>query len=300
MQLDHTNIVIRERSASDTLDLSLFVVRRNLGNLLLLLAIGAAPFAIVNYLALGWMLEVDRRDYDDFGVVSFSVRHYFWMVALIIVQAPIATAFMTRYLGDYIFVGQPSLKDVIKAVFKRVVPLLYVQGVVRGAILILVMSALIDPDNENFWPEVLAVIAVMINLLIRTIRPYINELVLLERNPMFFAKEGVLTTRVRSARLHRDDSSASTRFVIGCVFSVFLALALINLMYAMIGLLFNEWTATDGLKHIVVPLSCWLAAGFVAVTRFLNYLNRRIENEGWEVELRIRAEANRLFGEASR
>ena len=42
------------------------------------------------------------------------------------------------------------------------------------------------------------------------------------------------------------------------------------------------------------PLSLWLVAGFLAVVRFLSYLDIRIRQEGWAVELRIRAEATRL------
>lgn len=297
MQLDQTNIVIRERSASDTLDISLFVIRRNLGALMLLLTIGVLPFAIANYLMLGWMLEVDPRDYDEFGVFSYSVRHYFWMIVLIVVEAPLATALITRFLGDYIFVGQPRIKDVLRDVISRLGPLLFVQGVSRAGFAMAVLVVFIDSDNENFLPEVLAVAVLAVNLLVRTIRPYINELVLLEQNPLFVAREGQLTTGVRSARLHRDDSSASTRFIIGSVFAVFLAGALINLCFVASGVLFNEWSPTSVLKHVAVPLASWLAAGFVAVTRFLNYLNRRIENEGWEVELRVKAEANRLFAE---
>ncbi len=300
MQLDKTNIVIRERGAGDTLDLTLFVVRHNLGQLLFLLALGVVPFAILNYFCIGWMLDVDRRDYTEMQVTGLAVRHYMWMTALIAVQAPIATAFITRFMGDYVFLGGPPLKRVMKDVLSRLVALLYVQGVLRLGFVVMIMVFFIDRDSESYVAESLAMFAMIGNLLIRAIRPYINELVILERNPFSSKDNNTLTVAVRSSRLHSDDPSAFFRFVIGSVFGVFLSIALINMIYVTIGVLFGDTSFSPIIRHIVVPTACWLSAGFLAVTRFMNYLNRRIENEGWEVELRIKAEASRLFAEGYR
>jgi len=297
LQLDQTNIVIRERGASETLDLSLFVLRENFGRLLLLLALGAAPFAILNYLAVGWMLDIDPRDYDDVAVVGYKIRHYFWMISLITIEAPLATVFITRFLGDYVFLGKFSVLVVIRDVFQRIVSLLYAQGLVRGGLLSIFLVMMIDKDDELYFAEVLFACLLMGNLLARAVRPYINELLVLERNPLFRPRPGQLTAGVRSARLHRDDSTAFVRFLTGCVFAIVLSLSMINLVYSLGGVLFNSWGIGPVLQHIVVPVSCWLAAGFVSVTRFLKYLNRRIEGEGWELELRLKAEASRLFSE---
>ena len=46
--------------------------------------------------------------------------------------------------------------------------------------------------------------------------------------------------------------------------------------------------------HVVVPVALWTVAGFMAVVRFLSYMDLRIRNEGWEVELLLRAAAERL------
>jgi hypothetical protein len=42
------------------------------------------------------------------------------------------------------------------------------------------------------------------------------------------------------------------------------------------------------------PISLWIVAGIMAVVRFLSYLDIRIRQEGWAVELRMRAEAIRF------
>jgi hypothetical protein len=46
--------------------------------------------------------------------------------------------------------------------------------------------------------------------------------------------------------------------------------------------------------YVCVPLAMWIVAGYFCVVRFLSYLDLRIRREGWEVELRMRAEAARL------
>jgi len=42
------------------------------------------------------------------------------------------------------------------------------------------------------------------------------------------------------------------------------------------------------------PLALWFVAGFMTIVRFLQYLDLRIRQEGWEVELRMRAAGARI------
>ena len=46
--------------------------------------------------------------------------------------------------------------------------------------------------------------------------------------------------------------------------------------------------------QVVYPACLWLVVAFMAVVRFLSYLDLRIRHEGWEVELLMRAESLRL------
>jgi hypothetical protein len=46
--------------------------------------------------------------------------------------------------------------------------------------------------------------------------------------------------------------------------------------------------------ELVYPACLWLVVMFLAVVRFLSYLDLRIKHEGWEVELLMKAEALRL------
>ena len=45
---------------------------------------------------------------------------------------------------------------------------------------------------------------------------------------------------------------------------------------------------------IETQLAFWIVAVYFSVVRFLSYLDGRIRNEGWEVELLLRAQRARL------
>ena len=48
------------------------------------------------------------------------------------------------------------------------------------------------------------------------------------------------------------------------------------------------------LRFVLFQAAIWLVVVFFTIARFLNYLDQRIRNEGWEVELALRAEGERL------
>ena len=48
------------------------------------------------------------------------------------------------------------------------------------------------------------------------------------------------------------------------------------------------------LWNVCTPIALWLVAGYFTIVRFLSYLDLRIRREGWELELSLRAEADRL------
>ena len=77
--------------------------------------------------------------------------------------------------------------------------------------------------------------------------------------------------------------------------SILLALSVYLGLYLFGSALFaHSWQHGFFMIQVGLPLSMWCVAGFFAVVRFLGYLDLRIRQEGWEVELKLRAEAQRL------
>jgi hypothetical protein len=75
---------------------------------------------------------------------------------------------------------------------------------------------------------------------------------------------------------------------------VLLILAIYGTFLFHAAVLRQDWIQGPWLTHVLLPLAMWIAACYFTVFRFLTYLDARIRQEGWEVELRLRAEANRL------
>jgi hypothetical protein len=131
--------------------------------------------------------------------------------------------------------------------------------------------------------------------MLRALRPYVNEIVLLEQNPLWARSDRVLTVARRSSHLHSPSSgdlfgrwlgsAAIATLLTGTAFGAFLFIS---------GVFFNDWRPGPIMLQTVFPLSLWIVAGFMTVARFLSYLDLRIRHEGWEVELLLRAEASRM------
>ncbi|MCA9262318.1 MAG: hypothetical protein KDA60_00655, partial [Planctomycetales bacterium] len=68
-----------------------------------------------------------------------------------------------------------------------------------------------------------------------------------------------------------------------------------TLWYAW-GMLLMTWDSHRWLLHILFPLSLWVVASYVAIVRFLSYLDLRIRREGWELELMLRSAAVHALG----
>ena len=62
------------------------------------------------------------------------------------------------------------------------------------------------------------------------------------------------------------------------------------------GVFFGVWTWEWWMDIVVFPINLWLVALWGTVFRFLSYLDCRTRLEGWELDLRLRAEAQRLTG----
>lgn len=265
MNFDVTHIVIRERGFAEIMDLALKVVRAHLPSLALCGMLGAAPWVIVNGLLLNGLVEdLDLRD----NATWFC----YLMMILVAVQTPLATAPITLFLGQVTFLEETDANRMFGD-FMRSLPQLLLHTLVRG-LLAVTFFGLMLPYG---------------------FRPFVSELILLERNPMFSGQDKRMTTARRSRNLH---SSAG-----GDLFGNWMASLAIGAMLIaalMLGIYFGAMQLagkTLTVRQVLIyclPLSTWLVIEFFAIVRFLAYLDLRIRREGWEVELKMRSEAARL------
>jgi hypothetical protein len=225
------------------------------------------------------------------------------MMVLVVWQAPLVTAPATVYLGKALFTPRPSLREVFGDLCSSLGQLVYSQGLLRGLLLFLLLywylgstdSGLRPPDDPSTY--FLMFLAYVIWFVWITRAPYLSEVILLERNPMRASRPGQMTTKRRSKDLHtsgRGDlpvrwmGSAAVGAMLTA--SVWLSIAILR------GLLLNQWKIDPAMFILYYPLALWIVACYFAVVRFLAYLDLRIHSEGWDVELAMYAERDRLQG----
>jgi hypothetical protein len=252
-----TAIRIRERTFPEILDLAFLVIRRWPLGLAATLAAGAIPFALLDR-ALG----VDGTE-------------WWWQAVVYAAEVPLATAPLVLWLGQATFVDRPSGARLVRDWLRSLVPMVLLQAVLRGVLLVLVVTV----------PYVYA------------LRPYGAEIILLER-------AGPDTAPRRSAGLHAGSMGLLlgrwiAALLCGLLFGGCLWYALATLRQALGGGLRAPEIDEGALGTIEGQVALWATIGYLAVVRFLSYLDLRIRREGWEVELELRAAAARLPGGSS-
>ncbi len=301
MQLDQTHVVIRLRTLSEIGDLAMVMIRRYPSSLLIGFVAGALPWAIANGFLIGWIPVVEAGyGLDDEEAMVEICRYLTWMALLVVLQAPAAGVMTTIFLGQAVFEQQPTWAVVFGEAKRQFGRWFVALGVVRLAIptMLLLLIRWGQPVS-GFW-DVLVPVAVMIwVLIVRGSRPFLPEILVLEQCPLRGGGESVITARRRSKSLHGPMASdLSGRFL---AVALVLSLLFLSVLYTLIwarGISIGNWSFLDlSVLLVVYPLALWIVAGISVLVRLLNYLDTRIRLEGWEVELAVRAEAIRQFGD---
>lgn len=310
MQLDKTLVAIRERDTLGVFDVSLPMIATLGRPLFIVFMIGAVPFAVWNYFTLvgpinAWLQANDlffNVEIDDEFPSRTPVHWYFLCAGFSYLQAQMAFPIATRYLGSAMFESNPRIVDSARDVWRVTTSLIWSLGFVRLGIVTLAAPFILIAGTQNESAMtlicVLVVALVGYTALLRAIRPYLLEIVVLEMNPIFAKSPTTLTIGRRSYNLHSPNAGdllgrwIVAVFVIGILFIV----ALVT-YDAGTRLLFGrqDWLSWM-FDYVIFPWIVWTLLAFRAVVRFLGYLDLRIRSEGWEVELLLRAEAARLGG----
>lgn len=299
MQLDQTQIAIHERGLLEIFDLSLHTVRRYAWPLLVTFSLGAIPMLLLNYFLVSWMIDIEEQASFFYLDEANTISRYLWNATLLVVlEAPLASVFATKFLGDAVFVERPQIRNVIRDVGRMIWRIAFSQLLVRGvAFAWLLMMMLAPQSNFNFLIEGLGLgLLAAYSCFLRALRPYVNEIILLEQNPLISRSDTVITINKRSTHLHSPSGSdLSARWLGSAGIAILLSAMVFGVFISVSGVFLNDWRPGPWMLKTVYPASLWIVAGFMTVVRFLSYLDLRIRHEGWEVELLLRAEAARLM-----
>jgi hypothetical protein len=282
VQLDQTRIVIRPRSIGELLDLAFRVAREFWRPLLVANLFLVLPFFLLN----AWIAHpLLASELTDFSIARF-VR---LMAAMVFLEMPLATAPTTLVLGRGMFLEPTDFPYVRDDLRQHAMRLVFLQGIKRMALAWIYFWSLLDPSSEFSPAEfILPLLAIAMGLL-RFVRPFLNEIILLERTPW---RGTGLTIRKRSQLLHAPNGGELfARGVLTSIASALVAACVTFSLWFFLGALTSQWQWGSLMLEVVYPASLWIAAVYFAIVNYLSYLDLRIRREGWEVELKLRAAA---------
>ncbi len=263
MTPDHLRIAVRPRGILECLDLaSLFCVRRGVGIAIAVL-LGVAPIAWLNVALLGPVIARDT-----------FVRWPFWLA----LETPWAMAPLTLFLGRAMFAERLNTADwrgLAAGFVSALLPLLLYQTLLRGISLLFVVT----------FP--LLLIALF----------FVDPVILLEQGPTSGVwRRSLSLVRGNLERVMLAVVIDTTILVVGWVLGT-AALDQLASLWAGRPMpnVFDAPEADFGIGRAVFTwhgqIAFWIVTALITVFRFITYLDTRIRNEGWDVELKLRSPA---------
>lgn len=272
MLLDRTRLAIRERDLFDLADMALRVVREHAAALLLAWSLGALPFLALNVSLLGHGDPL-RANIESDEERPVPAEDFFVAAILTLWEMPLATSLITLYLGQAMFNQRPQPRQIARSLLGSLPQLIVYQVLLRGVLVWFFITWIVLFSS---WS-------------------HLNEIILLERNPMFGGPNKLMTTSRRVSSMHSGIwGDIFGRSLMSGVVGGLLLAAVFGSTVLACGTLLGNWGLSSFSLFVVFQLSLWLVVGYFAVVRFLSYLDLRIRREGWEVELLVRAEEAQL------
>lgn len=299
MQLDRTEIVIRQRSSLELLDLSMLVLKRHFVKLAIVGCLLGVPLLLIDVLLLKWMISEDAlissEMFGDPELFAFF-RYVSNLCVLFFLQFPIISLPITLFLGAQIFYIPITVKEICRNLLQVFWPTFFVLGVLRlGLVGIVVQIAIRDTNRLDGFEALLLFVAAPIIVLVRTLFPFSPEIIGLERCPVRPKESAAVSYSSRRSNLHNPlQSTLMSRMSLAAFFGFLLLMMTLGVALFIQATITGSWDWNDLFYLAILPFALLAVGIFLAVYRYLSYIDSRIRLEGWEVELRVRAEAGRL------
>ncbi len=268
MSLDMQRIAVRERGTLDLFDLATKVLRRHAATIAAAFLIGTIPTIAWNYVLY---TAFPRVFTDESGGPQLYPR-----LLLFLLEYPLATAPLTLCLGQLLFQNRVDAGRAIRDYFGSLPQMALFQAFVRALLLIIPVT----------W------------IILFAIWPYMNEVILLERNPTFKRRKSPgLTAQKRISALHKGmTGDLFLRWLLSIGLYAALLASFCCSLWGLKGMFFNAWDWNEEiLQGFFLEIAFWLTTGFACIVRYLSYLDLRTRREGWETEILLRSEGARLL-----
>jgi hypothetical protein len=193
---------------------------------------------------------------------------------LLCAQAPLVTAPLTAYLGEAMFDPTARARPALAAAGSRW-KALFLVGSLRGL-------ASVIPFVLLWFP------------------PHLVEVLLLERQPLKPAWRRAVVIASDWRTQHGSHSLLGLMLVpLGIGIAAWAGATLVEVLVWGLSTIDDIMPLLDPGECVLPLLMAWPIIGYLAVVRFLAYIDLRTRNEGWDVELDLRRAARRIEPEAA-
>lgn len=254
MRQEDVQLVIRQRTTLECLDMAFLFAGRHWLGVIMTAAVGIAPIAIINHQLF--------KNPNFQGYLGYL---------LLTMECPWATMLLTLYLGQITFSRRFSTRRAARDLRKSLPAMFAFQFLVRGLCLAVVV----------FAPMVFVGMY------------YLNEIILLEQTSMnkAWARRSAMNTRALETIIPLRLIDLIVLFA-GTAMLTSLLRALSALwedqFQWQVGMLVTDLFQIDWQLQVAF----WGVITYLTVFRFITYLDCRIRREGWDVELKLRAIAD--------
>lgn len=266
-------IVLRPRTLDETLDLALAYLRTSFRDFAKLAAIltavsGAVTFALV---------------------FAFGLTHELQQFAVAIVVAPIVERVVTVYGGRHLFRNDPRIGPSTVAALKKL-PLAVVSAAIATAPW---TPMLLTRFDDSTWIGVGVMLASLWPFIIAP-HAYLGEAVHLEQLPL-----GRAAKRSRVLVTYRFGRALGLVIVTALVRVLVAAAASLTTQFVL-GFVLQFKDVSDALGGWPAMFGWFLAGPYLAMVRMFDYVDARTRREGWDIQVRFNAIAQRTREEEER
>jgi len=229
--------------------------------------------------------------------LAVGFRYCAHLIGLFVIQFSMISLPATMVLGALVFYDSMPFRRLLKEVRQLSWRWLLILGIARLGLVPFLLEPLIYPSaiwehSAEIW---LLLIVLPLSLIARMFWPFAPEILGLERCQLRRSDQSKVSYRARSRFLHGPmQGDLLSRFVVASIHAGLLLMMLMGVCIFLQGVITGSWHWNQVFYFLVLPLCLMLVGMLMSVFRYLSYIDNRIQLEGWEIELRLRAEAIRI------
>lgn len=289
MDIAKLELEIRERSFPERVDLAFFIFRNYFLSIMYWAVLGYLPVFLAIVLTV-WFSS------GDFWLYGYWQGSWIFVFQLHLAAVPFAMIPLSIFLSRRIFGQQPTFQEVLKTSFSRKAGMYWVHFFCRIGFLVIPLAFLNYFSESIEGLTLVFLLQLVVYVFSKCYRPFIDLILYLEQLPLRKRGKSGISAGIRSKRISETTNGGTFVTMLGMMIVEFQVAIMVYCIFLYGYFFLTSDTVTQvWFGWVFFPISCWVGNVVTTIYVFVSYLDCRIRNEGWELELRMKIEAEKLF-----